>query len=291
LESGGIVAKRLIVNADDYAMSPGVSRGILEAHARGVVRSASAMVNTPGAAEALAHALVSAPTLGLGLHLNLSFGRPVFPGRAVPSLVDGEGRFFSGAGLLGAMKRFDPNEVRRELEGQWQRFVDATGGPPDHVDSHQHVACLQPDVFAVMVHLAAGAGIPVRDPGDFLDGGRLERLLRRVQDENGDGPRFADFAFLPDTLKMLRATLPSFRAPNAFRYEFYGSGATREVFLNILDSLPDGVSELMCHPGYADDVEDGYREPRQRELTILQDPCLRDAIRLRGIELATFAVL
>ena len=103
-EPGDNVTTCLIVNADDYAMSPGVSRGILEAHARGVVTSTTALVNTPGAKEALAAARAGAPALGLGLHVNLSFGRPVLPPSAVPSLVGDEGHFFSGARLLDAMK-------------------------------------------------------------------------------------------------------------------------------------------------------------------------------------------
>src|SRR3954454_23441888 len=103
-EAGGGVSTCLIVNADDYALSPGVSRGILEAHARGVVTSTTALVNTPGAAAALAAARAAAPALGLGLHVNLSFGRPVLSPGAVPSLVGGDGAFFSGARLLDAMR-------------------------------------------------------------------------------------------------------------------------------------------------------------------------------------------
>src|SRR5262249_37109805 len=75
-EPGDDVTTRLIVNADDYAMSPGVSRGILEAHARGVVTSTTALVNTPGATEALAAAPAGAPALGPALHVDLAFGRP-----------------------------------------------------------------------------------------------------------------------------------------------------------------------------------------------------------------------
>ena len=82
-DSGDAVTRCLIVNADDYAMSLGVSRGILEAHARGVVTSTTALVNTPDAAADLAAARAGAPALGLGLHINLSFGRPVLPASAL----------------------------------------------------------------------------------------------------------------------------------------------------------------------------------------------------------------
>jgi predicted glycoside hydrolase/deacetylase ChbG (UPF0249 family) len=283
------VTTRLIVNADDYAMSPGVSRGILEAHARGVVTSTTALVNTPGAAEALAAARTGVPALGLGLHVNLSFGRPVLPPSAVPSLVGDDGNFISGARLLDAMKRFRADDVRREVAAQFARFAQLVGRPPDHLDSHQHVGCLQPDVFAALVTLAAAADIPLRDPGDFLEPCRLTRLLNRIGRENdGAGPRFEDFKHLPETLSVLCRGLPRYRSPDAFRYEFYGSGARLEVLLDLLGGLPKGVTELMCHPGYADGLEDAYRAPRERELAILQNPLLLEAVRERGVVLTSF---
>jgi chitin disaccharide deacetylase len=285
------VTKYLIVNADDYAMSPGISRGILEAHFRGVVTSTSALVNTAGAAAALAAARTAAPALGLGLHVNLSFGWPVLPPRAVPSLVGDEGGFLSERRLLDAMKCFRADDVRREVEAQFARFVELVGQPPDHLDSHQHLGCLQPDVFVAMLSLANAANIPLRSPSDFLDPCRLARLLKQICRENrGAGPHIEDFENLPDTLRDLCRRLPHFRSPDAFRYEFYGSGARLEVLLEILGGLPEGVTELMCHPGHSDDLE-AYGEPRERELAILQNPLLLEAIQERGIVLKSFSWL
>src|SRR5262249_26076186 len=115
---------------------------------------------------------------------------------------------------------------------------------------------------------------------------------QRIGRENGGaGPRFEDFAHLPETLRALCRGLPRYRSPDAFRYEFYGSGARLEVLLDLLAGLPEGVTALMCHPGYALGLEDAYREPRERELAVRQDPLLREAIRQRGVVLTTFAVL
>jgi predicted glycoside hydrolase/deacetylase ChbG (UPF0249 family) len=289
---GGTVPKYLIVNADDYAMSPGVSRGILEAHAAGIVTSTTALVNTPWAPESLSTAVSRAPGLGLGLHINLSFGAPVMPPASVPSLVRRDGHFFSGEQLLAAMKEFRKVDIRREVGAQFERFVTLAGRKPDHLDSHQFLGGLHPDVFAVMLELAGAEDIPLRKLDDFLDRGRLERLLLRIHHENnGRGPALEDFKSLPDTLNTLRRSLPQFRAPDGFRYEFYGSGARREVLLGIFDSLPEGVTELMCHPGYADGLEDSYYRPRETELAILCDPLLRAAARDRGIEFVSFAEL
>src|SRR5215212_9818878 len=82
--------RRLIVNADDYGLSPGVNAGVLAAHRRGLVTSATLMANMPAVAAAVA---ATPPTLALGLHLNLTTGEPCAGAERVPSLVDGSGRF------------------------------------------------------------------------------------------------------------------------------------------------------------------------------------------------------
>ena len=86
------MAAYLIVNADDFNLTEGVSRGILEAHRRGIVTSTTVMVNLPGLEQSRSLAR-QAPRLGVGLHLNLTFGPPVLPAREVPSLVDDSSRF------------------------------------------------------------------------------------------------------------------------------------------------------------------------------------------------------
>src|ERR1051326_732608 len=89
--------RRLVVNADDFGLSPGVTDGILEAHAAGVVSSVSVLVNAPGWEHAVA-ALRGATSLGVGLHLNLTAGDPLSEGR---TLVDAHtGRFHGLAGLV-----------------------------------------------------------------------------------------------------------------------------------------------------------------------------------------------
>lgn len=84
--------KRLIVNADDLGRTPGINAGIFEAHARGLVTSATLMVGFTPAKEAT-DAWARSPEIGIGLHVALTGGRPILPSEEVPSLVDGEGRF------------------------------------------------------------------------------------------------------------------------------------------------------------------------------------------------------
>jgi predicted glycoside hydrolase/deacetylase ChbG (UPF0249 family) len=119
--------KRLIVNADDLGYDPEIDRGILEAHASGLVTSTTAMVDTPFAAAAL----VAAPaSLGVGLHVVLD-----------PAL----GR----------------DEAEAALRRQLARFEELRGAPPTHLDSHKH-AHARPEVLAAFVAVARARGLPVR---------------------------------------------------------------------------------------------------------------------------------
>jgi len=119
--------RRLIVNADDLGYDPEIDRGILEAHARGIVTCATAMVDTPFAAAALRDAPA---TLGLGLH----------------AVLDPEA---------------SPAEAARDLRRQLDRFRELRGAAPSHLDSHRHVHA-RPALLPVFVEAAARAALPLR---------------------------------------------------------------------------------------------------------------------------------
>jgi predicted glycoside hydrolase/deacetylase ChbG (UPF0249 family) len=84
------------------------------------------------------------------------------------------------------------------------------------------------------------------------------------------------------------------RRPDAFVVDFYDEGASHRAFLDIINNLGEGTSEIMCHPGYVDDAfanESVYNRQRERELKILTDPTIREAIQANNIQLITFAEL
>src|SRR5436309_3540787 len=114
--------RHLIVNADDFGQSPGVNRGIIEAHERGIVTSASLMVRWPAATEAAAYAKQH-PELSVGLHLDL--GEWIY--------CDGEWRK-----LYDVIQEDDAVAVATEVEQQVRAFRQLMGRNPTHIDSHQH---------------------------------------------------------------------------------------------------------------------------------------------------------
>jgi predicted glycoside hydrolase/deacetylase ChbG (UPF0249 family) len=138
-------ARRLIVNADDFGLSPETNRGIIRAHERGIVTSTSLMVRPAAAAAAAGYARAH-PRLGVGLHIDL-----------------GEWAFRSGewVALYSVAPTDDAGAVQGEVERQLEAFRALLGRDPDHLDSHQHVHRKEP-VRAVVTELGARLGVPVR---------------------------------------------------------------------------------------------------------------------------------
>jgi predicted glycoside hydrolase/deacetylase ChbG (UPF0249 family) len=146
----------LIINADDFGMSPGINRGIVRAFEDGVVTSASLMVRWPSTAQAARYARAH-PRLGLGLHLDLGEWA-LRGGRWVP--------------IYEVVRPDDDVSVRAEFRRQLDRFLELVGRDPDHLDSHQHVHREGP-AWVAASELASGLGVPLRHarPGVHYCGG------------------------------------------------------------------------------------------------------------------------
>lgn len=252
-----MTGRRLIVNADDFGLTRGVSRGILDASRRGIVTSTTVMVNLQGQDD-LDEEAQEVGSLALGLHVNLTWGAPVCGAPAVPSLVGPDGRFVRDARAVAA--RATPDDVRRETEAQVETFARRFGRSPSHLDSHHHVH-RQPGVMDAVRDVAVAAGLPLRsqDPG-FREG--LRRHGVRTVDHflGGDDP-----------------------APYW----------TVERLLDALASLPLGITELMCHPGLYDEslAYSRYGREREVELAALLHPEARGTIDRLGIRLADFSAV
>jgi len=279
------VVKRLIVNADDYGRSPGVSRGILHAHRQGIVTSTTVMINQPGVEGQLAEAL-ACPTLGVGLHLVFTAWRPVLPPERIPALVDEQGLFLEQHTLWARAEAIPVDQLRAELTAQVERFLALAGHLPDHLDCH-HFVHLYPPFFQVYADLAAGYHLPLRVPfppeTDFAQAVKTLPFLEGFPHDLVRGMIVTDSA-------LVRAR--RLAHPDHFIGTFFGRRAlTTAHLIGLLETLPEGVTELMCHPGYHDPPLDSstYRTEREIELALLTGPTVRERVADLGIELVTFA--
>jgi len=263
------VPKRLIINSDDYGRTPDISRGIREAHLRGVVTSTTCMMNIPTTADDILIALRETPALGMGVHLVLTMGKPLSGKEAVASVVDGNGNFHKYDPFIENLPRLQVEEVKAEWRLQIERFIQTAGQKPTHLDSHHHSSYFTADLFSAMLELAKEYDCPIRR-NTSAEVTETEKMVADLMDNS------------------------SVHQPDHFIDTFYDDGATTENLLGILNNLPDGTSELMCHPGRVDETfakESIYNFQRERELKILTDPTIKQAIESNNIELISFADL
>lgn len=271
--------RTLIVNADDFGRTAGISAGILRSHREGIVTSTTVMMNLPGVADQLREALDTAPDLGMGVHLNLTFGPPCAPAEAVSSLLGPDGWFLDQRQLFDQPDRIQRSHVDIEWRTQVELFI-AAGASPDHLDSHHHIALLTPEIWELHLTIAREYGCSVRtpDPLDVPDVSLID-------------------SYPPPLLEFIRQGARSLARqlevphPDHFLAGFFGPTATLEHLLGILDNLPEGVSELMCHPGYTDaslESSSGYGRVRMRELEALTDPQTLKLVAEADFLLSTF---
>ena len=296
----------LIINADDFGFTLGLTEGIVEAFQEGILTSTSAMINMPNAPERIARARSQEPRLPVGLHLNITSGRPVLPPASVPTLVDSEGRFYPMMQLIERLQSISLSELNAEIRAQ-ATLLKESSGPFDHIDYHQMVLSLYQPFYPLVIDLARDYHVPVRQPA-------FSRFAR-IKFPRPTGASQAAIKMLVGTLLrrplfMLRlmpkvspagsnrlpAQLKAAGVPTTdwFIASFFDCPYL-ENFLAILEQVPEGTSELMCHAGRVDDdlLSDGdtYIYQREKELEILLDPRVRETIQRIGIELVDFSAV
>jgi len=289
--------KNLIVNADDLGWTEGVTRGIAEAHRKGLVTSASLLANGRAFASALQVAHAN-PTLGVGVHLNLSDGPPTAKPESVRGLLSDQGCLEDGPESLLlriASRSLPPAEVEREWDAQIQKVRDA-GIEPTHLDGHKHVQML-PGLFEIALRLAKKHGIRA------IRVSHEESKLRAALASGGNqkSRKVLKQGVQARGLKLLArdAREMAERAGLVTADYFCGIAQTgmltREGVERLLESLPEGTTELMCHPGYADEElrtsATRLQECRQEELAIFTDVGIRKLVATRGIRLLSYKLL
>lgn len=279
--------RALIVNGDDFGLTPGVNEGILHAHVEGILTSASLFANTPATDEAIAIAR-RVPTLGVGVHLALVDGVPLVDASRVPTLAPG-GAFRHSWGAFAAdalAGRIRLDEVERELTAQVERLHDA-GLHLTHLDGHKHVHAYPP-VFAIVARLARRFGIGrVRVPAERRP---FAEVVRWSATRGARRQAIENVALQPWAMRdrgiLRRDGLPP---PAHFIGRALTGLLTPARLRDLIDRIPPGTSELMTHPGYPDAALDRVRTrlraERRVEVEALTDPAVLDAIDRAGIQL------
>jgi predicted glycoside hydrolase/deacetylase ChbG (UPF0249 family) len=208
----------LIVNADDFGLSPGVNNGVLRAHEEGIVTSTSLMVRRPAAAEAAELGRLH-PNLGIGLHVDL-----------------GEWRYISGEWLpvYEVVPLSDPAAVAQEARRQLSVFRRLVGDDPTHVDSHQHVHRKEP-ARSALIDVAQEIGVPLRQHSPEV------RYCGDFYGQTAEGDPWPDAITLEGLIRIIEALSAGFTelachpGDDVDLDSVYRSERAREV-------------EVLCHP-------------------------------------------
>lgn len=239
---------RLIVNADDFGLTAGVNRAVLELHRAGVLTSTTLMARA-GATDAAIALARETPSLGTGCHIVLVDGQPVLPANQIPSLIDRKTGCFH-ATLTAFLARLFTGRIRtgdieREAAAQIA-LLKERGVPLTHIDTHKHTHMF-PAVLRPVLRAARGAGIAaIRNP--------FEPAWAVHATAGAQWARCVEVS----ALRKLRASSIGIIAEHGFTttdgtIAVVGTGVLNAgTVRSLLRAMPEGTWELVTHPGYND---------------------------------------
>ena len=283
--------RRLIINADDFGLTRGVNRAILEAHSRGVVTSSTLMANGRAFEDATQSAKC-AGRLSVGCHVVLVDGAPVLGGSQTSTLSDKharDGHFYEhlgGFALRALMGRVNADQIEAEVTAQIRKLQTA-GVAVSHLDTHKHTHIF-PQVLRPLLRAARACGIPaIRNPFGPV---HISIVAKR-----------------PSLWKRYVQITALNRLGTTFRESVAGAGMLtpdgtvgivstgamdEHQFKSIVENLPQGTWEFVCHPGYNDaelgSIRTRLRESRAEELELLTSPEAREILALNEVQLISY---
>lgn len=280
---------RLIVNADDFGLTRGVNRAIAESCQRGIVTSTTLMANGGAFSDAIATAGVL-QRISVGCHVVLVDGCPVLPPAQVPVLLEPDsGRFpdpLSRVVIRALRGRLDSEQIEAEVTAQIRKLQDA-GITVSHVDTHKHTH-LFPQILQPILRAAKSCGVKaIRNPF-----GRLN--IRLALTRPVLWKRTVQVGLLNRWAASFRRSVTE--AGIGTTDGSLGVVATgtldENLFRAIIENLPEGTWEFVCHPGYndaeLDRVQTRLRASREQELAVLTADSTRKLLQTHGVELISY---
>lgn len=280
--------KYLIINGDDLCKDENTNNSIVKAFRDGILTSTSAFINLNDSFRQIQKIHDENPSLPIGLHLNMTLGKPVTNPLLIPHLTDKKGQFYTIDSIIKYLHSIPVEEVRKEMFAQTEKFI-SSGIPLNHINYHHHLAALYTPFFKVVREIALEYKVPVRNP--------VPASIYNLIHLNGNGgggstglKKLIQFAIIHPfkLLPILKQVKPmalaeqeilmvkeKIRSSDWFIDNFY-SNESSNTMVSILEQLPFGVSELMCHPGNG------------KELEVLTDPIIKQTIRNQQIKLISW---
>jgi predicted glycoside hydrolase/deacetylase ChbG (UPF0249 family) len=283
------MTKKLIVNADDFGLDGGINEGIILAHQKGILTSATIMANMPGFSQAVELAGRN-ERLGVGIHLNALRGQPLSSPSRVPSLLNADGCFWSDVFVF--LRKLISGRIRPEqVEAEWRAHVEKvleTGIKPTHLDSEKHLHAV-PSLFKIACRLAKDFRVPrVRFIHEYCLSPSPAQSLKSWG------------ISLSCTFMKKKIQESGIITTDHFSGICRSGRMTVRAWKKVLARLKDGVTEVMVHPGFrTEEVEESQKQRgsyyihknRERELRALLDSEVKACLQAQGIQLIHFGDL
>jgi len=261
------MTRKVIINADDFGLCRGVNDAVAKAHTEGLLTSTTLMVNMPCSLQAVETAK-SLPNLGVGVHLNLTEGRPVSENIQVKPLCDPRGGFASSAERLCLLSLFSKNvraAIKIELSAQVEWLINK-GIKPTHLDSHKHIHTF-PSIFPIVFELAKR-----------FDVHAIRLPLERQRFSKAHWPSPGRKGLIKSHIIRNMARINRLQGPGLFKTsEFLGIAHTGRIDVDFLKAAflynSSPVVEIMTHPGFAEGLSQNSSRLVEQRLTELQALC------------------
>ncbi|MBB6715900.1 carbohydrate deacetylase [Clostridium gasigenes] len=247
---------KLIVNGDDFGLTIGVSKGIIDAMKNGIMTDTTAMANMPHFEESIKMAKENGIN-EMGVHLNLTCGKPILSQIEVASLVTEDGNFYKKPNYM--PKEIDMDELEKELRAQISKFI-STGMKLNHIDGHHHFYIFNESVFRLVLSLAREFNVPVRCPSS--------EYMHIVKEFN-------------------------IKSPDIMIGDFYEGNANEDYLIKRLKELNSlDIVEVMAHPAIIDEELENissYLNYRTIELNALKSEAIKKFVKGNKIKLIKFS--
>jgi len=282
------MVRRIIINADDFGLCSGVNRAVAQAHTDGILTSATIMANMPTFKEAVDLAK-ELPKLGVGVHLNISDGRPLSMNEHIHCLLDSEGQFAlspSKLALLSMAANQIKKTIRTEFAAQIQLVID-NGIKPTHLDSHKHIHSF-PSIFPIVCELAGHFKIPA-----------VRFAFEPLEICKAPWPLPAKGGEKRSSLIRTMARINRMQCPDLLKTDILvGIAHTGKIDVHFLRAVTSynfaAIIEVMTHPGFGEGLDPNKTRlvrQRQMELEVLCSEEAKRYFKEAGIKLVHYGQL
>ena len=284
----------LIITADDFGASENINEGIKIAADKKSITTISVLSNFTESLSQLKYISESHPDIGIGVHLNITTGKPLLGAERVPSLVDANGNFYTIEALLPKITSISIEDLRKELRAQIIALVNYDIRL-DHLSDQNGIISLYTPFFDILMELAKEFDLPVRTPvvasvkyHDVFANSEMNRRgrqigLRLALTHPFKSIRLFKYSGINEmTKKVQKLDERKILHPDLLIDSFWGN-PTAANFLHILENLPKGVSEIMIHCGtnirqenYPSGLDQDYFRDRENELITITSDYLKE---------------